>query len=564
MLVRISRIFQGLCIFLASLLITGYQLYHANQVLVLPLVQSTANPILYPNDPFVATLKNYAAPVWRLIGETSRLIPYETTIFILFILTRGLVLIGAAYLSWTISRNIWTAAVGGMAFFALWPSPLIGHGTLVQNYFDHTSLSVAFILLGIAAFYAKKTYYWAIWIGIGFNLNSMYGTYALVYFAATFILLAQYRSKWTKWLLPSLLLLLLISPTVFITASAFSIGAIDNALWIRASEVRFPYHLYPLTWQPIQFVILLVFIIFYLYLMYHSRKSFRNLYQHNLVWLGVSIFWLAFAFFAAYVVAIPPLLVLHPARGTDLWYAFAVISTISVLGYLVVDHQPVKRTHFFFFFFSILWYYLFDHTSLTIAILAGIALITVISPVYKWFRNDSEQLKTSSLVMIVVLLFGLASIPGLATINKTIDPLSMLDPQIREIAEWARENTSSQDQFLVDPNWGEFRALSQRPVYVTWKDGSAILWERSYVSEWVDRIDSLGYSIFEDKELELTPGSIELLTRRYNRLRDENVTQITKQHPISYWVVRANIPSSFPEVFHSSEFKVLQVSPDSD
>ena len=66
---------QGLILLLTSLVITGYQLYRANQVLILPLVQSIANPTLYPNDPFVSTLVHYAAPVWRLIGELSNLIP---------------------------------------------------------------------------------------------------------------------------------------------------------------------------------------------------------------------------------------------------------------------------------------------------------------------------------------------------------------------------------------------------------------------------------------------------------------------------------------------------------
>ncbi|GAH08651.1 unnamed protein product, partial [marine sediment metagenome] len=32
--------------------------------------------------------------------------------------------------------------------------------------------------------------------------------------------------------------------------------------------------------------------------------------------------------------------------------------------------------------------------------------------------------------------------------------------------------------FLVEPNWSEFRALSLKPVYVTYKDGAAILWQR--------------------------------------------------------------------------------------
>ena len=561
---KIIYFLQGLILLLTSLVITGYQLYRANQVLILPLVQSTANPTLYPNDPFVSTLVHYAAPVWRLIGELSNYIPYEYSLAILFLATRALVLFAAAYLAMTISRNSWLAAIGAMAFFALWPSPLIGHGTLVQNYFDHTSASIAFFLLAIAAFYAMRPYFWAVWLGLAFSLNSMYGVYAGAYFAVVFVIIARYRSDWKNWIKPLGLLLLLISPTILITASAFSIGATDNELWLRASEVRFPYHLYPLTWQPIQFASLFTFMLFYGLVMYRYRNERQRLFTHNMIWLGVSLLWLVLAFAAAYIIKSPALLVLHPARATDLWFAFAAISTIAVFAYLIENDFPRKRPLIIIYFVSILWYFLFDFTILTIFLLIVITLCVLIDPIWKWVMKSGAQIRISNIVVIVVILFGIVSLSGRSIINELTDPVNLPDQQVREIANWANENTSTEDLFLIDPNWSEFRSLSQRPIFVTWKDGSAILWERSYVEEWVDRIDSLGYSIYETRELEKTPGDIAVISRRYNRLRDEDVIRLEKNYSVRYWVVRANIQSSFPEVFRAIDYKVLLIEPPSE
>ena len=556
---KLIKFIQGFIIFLSSLAVTGYQLYSGNQVLVLPLVQSIKDPTLYPNDPFVSTLVHYAAPIWRLIGELSIIIPYETTLAVLYLLTRALLLIAAAYLALTISRNSWVAAVGAMVFFGLWPSPIIGHGTLVQNYFDHTSASIAFFLLAIAVFYARRPYLWAVWLGIAFNLNSMYGVYACVYFLLVFLICAEYRKDWRSWVKPLVLLLLLISPTIVITASAFSIGAADNDLWLRASEVRFPYHLYPLTWRAIQFAVLFVFIFLYGLVLYHYRNARKRLFTHNMISLGTSFLWLLLAFMAAYLIRLPALLVTHPARALDLWFAFGVVSTIALFAYLINHDFPHKRLYVLLYFVSFLWLYIFDFTLLTIAILLSIGLLALINPLWKWIFKRGDWTRISSIAVIIILTYSISSLSGRSIVDDVKNPVDIPDQTLVEIAAWAKESTSIEDIFLIDPNWSEFRVLSQRPVFVTWKDGSAMLWERSYVEEWADRIDALGYSIYETKELEKTPGDISVLSRRYNRLRDEDVLRLEKNYGIRYWVVRSNIQSSFPEVFQLADYKVLLI-----
>ena len=114
--------------------------------------------------------------------------------------------------------------------------------------------------------------------------------------------------------------------------------------------------------------------------------------------------------------------------------------------------------------------------------------------------------------------------------------------------------------FLIDPNWNEFRALSQRPVFVTWKDGTAILWERSFVSEWVTRIESFGFS-FEKTDESGTADGFRPLTRLYENLDDENIVALSSTYPIRFWVVRVDHASSFPVIFQTAGYKVLDLKP---
>lgn len=554
---------QGLIIYLSSLLITGYHIYTANQVLVIPLVYSFNTPSLYPNDPYVSTLMNYAAPVWRLIGELTNFIPLETLLTLLFLTARALILIAAARLAMTLNPGSKLSAVGAMAFFAMWPSPLIGHGTLVNNYFEHTGLSLAFLLLAAADFYSKRRYYWAIWLAIGFTLNSMYGTYACLYFLAVFLVDADYRANWKKWIPPAAVFLILASPTIFITASAFRIEVIDKELWLRVSEIRFPHHLYPLTWLPVQFITFFAFVLYYSAVLFGFRKESNKLYKFGMVWLGVGLFWLIFAYAAAYVAKSPAMLVMHPARGTDLWFAFAIITTIAVFARLIEMDHLKKRLFVILFFFSILWYYLFDFTWIITIILVIIAIGVGLKPAWNWVYNQGNAKRLSNIVILVVIIFAAYTLSGSQISEKIGNPIGYPDAQMREIANWAGEATSIEDVFLVDPNWSEFRSISQRPIFVTWKDGSAILWERSYVEEWVERIEALGYNIDEPKAVGMSSALRELLSKRYNSIDDEYVLVLSGKYPIRYWIVPIDHTSSFQVVFQTTDYKVLLLqSPD--
>ena len=103
---------QGLILFLASLLISGYQVYSANHAVHIPFVQWLSNPSLFPNDPFVSTFVHYIGLIWRLVAITSKYLPLETILLLLFLISRALILIAAARLAMALTPGSRLAPVG--------------------------------------------------------------------------------------------------------------------------------------------------------------------------------------------------------------------------------------------------------------------------------------------------------------------------------------------------------------------------------------------------------------------------------------------------------------------
>ena len=160
-------------------------------------------------------------------------------------------------------------------------------------------------------------------------------------------------------------------------------------------------------------------------------------------------------------------------------------------------------------------------------------------------------------MILIVLVFGGLRLDSRLSEGIKFGMLKLPDSQMVEIGEWASENTSKDAVFLIDPNWEEFRALSIRPVFVAWKDGTAIFWDQAYVEEWVKRIEAFGFN-FNKAKLGTTKGSSQL-SRLYEQMDDESAREILENYPLNYWVVAIDKISSFPEVFRTERFKILEL-----
>jgi hypothetical protein len=544
-------------LFISSLMISGYQLYSDNQAVQIPLILSYNNSSLFPNDPFIDTLVHYASPFYRVVAELINYINLESLLVLLFLFTRALILFAAAYLAIVINPGSKLSAVGAMAWFALFPTPIIGHGTLVMDYFEHTSLAVAFLLLAVAAFYAHRVYLWAILLAVGFSLNIMYGTFACVYLAGAFMIDPDYRSAWKKFVFPGILFLILAAPTILLILSSLSTESFDLSLWFKVSQVRMPYHLYPLTWESYRFNLLLAFAIANGLVLYFVRKSLPKLSKHGFIWLCISSLWVLFAFLTAYILKSPTLLATHPARGTDLWFAFASITNIAAIAYMVEKKEKLKRLSTILFFISVMWLNFFYSPVITILIVFVITVLLTIPDFWKFLINNDRPALISYAIVTIVLAFGIINLnEDLQSYTKN-GLVKLPDSELRKVANWAKEETPNEGVFLIDPNWEEFRPLAQRSVFVTWKDGTAILWDKVFVEEWVTRIEEIGFD-FSTAELGTSRGSYEL-SWDYQEMDDTAVLDLASRYPLHYWVVKIDKTSSYPVVYRTNDFKVLQI-----
>ncbi len=487
----------AILLYLGSVLWTGCGIYWSNHALQLPLVFKLNDPSLYPNDPFVSTLPYYAAPLWKAVALLNRLFRIEPLLIGLFLLERLLVLYAGARLAFAFAPGSKLAAIGGMALLALAPSPAIGNGTIVTDYFEHTGVSIAFCLLAVASFYRCRPFWTALWLAIAFHANSLYGCYGLTYIAAGFVLDPETR-KWSKkWMQAALLFLLLISPTVLITINALQQSVADSDLWLRVVQFRFPHHLFPLTWSVSRYALLGFIFALIVFVTRSSRVSAPRLYRFILAWSLVCFGWLALAFAAAYLLRWPFLLVAHPIRGTDLWYAIAGIAAIVTLA---------RKFEFRF------------------------ALI-------------------ASAICVAVFALGLytaVSRPGF---------IKVPERDLRDVAAWVVKSTPVDALFLVNPLNGEFRALSRRPLFFSWKDGSAILWDRPFVSEWSSRLQALGFDLHHaPSQRQEGETAVESL---YASLTDDRFAIFSTRYDISYAVVSADHATRYPIVYRNRSLKVL-------
>jgi hypothetical protein len=550
----------GFILFIISFLSTGYAVYEINQAFQIPLVHLLNNPSLYPNDPLAATLPDYPSLLWRVVAFVARIIPLEPLLFILFLLERILVIYAAGNLARLITGGSKLAIIGAIAIFALAISPILGGGTLVENYFEQTGLSIPFFLLAIASFYNARPLPCAIWTAIGFNLNSMYGTYALTYFGAVFLLDSSYRQVWKKWLMAFGLFLVLATPVVFPTLSALERNAPDNHLWLVASKLRFSHHLYPLTWKGQQFAKFAVLLFSLVALLYQNRYKREKLYKHGVIWTGVSLLWLLYAFVAAYIFKSPSMLVMHPARGTDLWYCFAGIALVSICALkLEASKGKQKRTLWAFgYSASILFWYSDDNVYVRTAFVIALILLFV----WDYILSQESFSRLALLLTLCVLVAGIRSFDARLVRTQSVATALIKGPSfpVEQIASWANVNTSMNAVFLISPidsSWKSFRGLAKRPVFIAWKDASAILWDRTFVQVWAERLKALGFDITEGELND--QQAIDKLNHLYQQLRDEDVKRLKSRFPISYWVVPVEHPSKLAIAFQSQFYKVLDL-----
>ncbi len=442
--------------------------------------------------------------------------------------------------------------VAAMTIFAAGLQPLVGDGTIVEKYTEQTGFAIPFLLLAIAAFYRRRPLATASWLAIGCNVNILYGMYMLSYLTVVWLVDPECRRAWRRWIPAAGAFLLLSSPIIVLTALAFGQGATDKALWYVAAQARHAHHLFPLRWSKPALAMQVALMALVAILFTQKRSELPRLSSHAWTWTAVAAGWLLYAFVAAYVLKIPALLVISAGRALDLWLCFASVVLVSVIASAAGGSLGGDRLPWLFALAGsvLVW------TPEISASVVGLGLLALAwEPVRQWVIRASTRRIAVALVACVFLTGALKGLHREAF--ATADENAFAGrPETANIAEWARRNTPPDAVFLIDPSWGAFRMLSRRPVFVTFQDGGAILWNRAFVNEWVRRLHAIGLEVADGARIRVQRP---WLTSTYDRLTDADARRLSEWAWVRYWVVPREQASAYAVVYERGSYKVLKI-----
>jgi hypothetical protein len=551
-------------VFVSSFLLIGYSVYTGNHAVQIPLVKQLANPSLYPGDPFVPRVPHRISILWWILAGSLAIAPLEPLMLVLYMIERLLTVYAAGRLARSLVPTSELAVFLARLLFCLPLTPPFGHGTLVRDYLEQTGCALPFFMLGMAAFYELRPFACSVFLAVGFDLNCLYGVYALTYLSIAFLIDRHFRESWRLWILPTALFLLLATPVLYLMYSFPQFATVDDQLWLAASYVRSPHHLLPHTWGSKPFVKYGILLLVYLFTSWKSRKLFGGLSKHVFLWSVVSVSWVICAFLAANTFKTPFLLNLQPARGPDLAYCLASIGVISFWAKRFEIARDRKSLCLVAIVLATLIAALtttdFSRLlSLMLILLAFAALRWDLSRIPAQFLGSPRRL-AAILVLMLLALTALAFFsPSSPTNLKGTRSLAQEAVPLKGVAEWARKHTAIDSIFLVDPLWSEFRALSERSAFVTWEDGTALFVDRSLAAEWTRRLQWLGWEVPSSAPSTRRPNVKGGLQGIYANLRDDDVDRIRSHYPVDYWIVSRDHRSGFPAVFFDDRWKVLDL-----
>lgn len=556
-----SRLALWLCalgLTFGSILVTECGVFCGNHSIQVPLIRLLNTPGLYPGDPFAASLARYPSLLWPLVAWLTRFAPLEGLLLTLFVLERLLVLSAAALLARTFAPRSWLAPVAAMGLFGFAINSILGGGTLVEFYFEQTGVAMIFILLAAAAFHRETPFAWALWLAASFAVNGMYGIFAMSFFAAAAALEPAIRKRWRAWCLAGFGLAAVVTVLFVRGFAVLERPASDDALWLAASRLRGRLHLDLLEWGQTPFLRFALFLGILLFTLFSSRRAFPRLFRSGLVWCACALLWLALAFLARYALHSPSLLMLQPARATDILVALGATTIVSLCAARIDVSTGSGDGRVALLSLGALFLLWRPEGSWV----AAVVLIVFAAPLlWRTILSSGAPLKLSFLVTFWIFVVG---VTGFSERYRDTGSLREAfvhgpEPQVRAVATWARAFTPRDAVFLVsvgyDPDWDDFRGLSERSIFTSWEEGTAIDWDRSFVRPWADRLGALGFDV--TRRAEQAPEYE--LDEIFRSLTDDGVEALAKRYRIDFWVVPEDKESRFPVAFRTPEAKVLRV-----
>ena len=457
----------------------------------------------------------------------GKLIGLPITYFVHYLLTGGIFILATYRMALLLFKNRKAAILTAITIL-FGATYSIGGNLLITSDFTVTQLSLSISLLAIVLILEERYFLSSILFAVSSYFHPQIGPESalLAYFstALTFILTDRkiLNKKMAVLIKKAILPYLIFVMPLLIFYLKSSQAEISTSLKINIiAFVRTPHHFlpayFPLSHYLAFFIVLICgFIIL--------RKLREN--KNSELYLFISFFTL-FTFFitvisltALYSKTFYPLVILQPFRLTVYIYWFMALTVIGAIFLAILKNkiQPL---------FSFVPLFLSDYSRLiqfnkvnTAAIILGLIIVF-------YFK----KIPFKALTVLILIFFSLFHFHEKFNYGSYYQhPV----PEV-ELAQWAKNNTTKNDIFLIPPEFEKFRLISERPVVADWK--SFPFQEKGYY-EWYLRMCDLGnQSVCDSKNL-----SQDKVTSGFRTHTLQSLVDLGRKYQAKYAVSEVDYP----------------------
>ncbi len=506
---------------LVSLAITGFVFGVNNNIFHLPVVLALFDEPQFAQDPFIQSLRYFAAGPWLLLKGLGRYVDSYWLFLGLDYLSRLITFIGflaCADLLGVQTRKERALFVGFLCLMTLLQVPsYAGGGGLFTNFFTHSEMGNGLTLL-MLYFMARGRLIWAAGLnGCVFFVNAFMAVWNIVPLAAmTAFLLIHRKIGWRNVLVEGsigfVIFCLISAPVVWNVLSNPGFGV----------PLDFDYTVYLTQYWPFHFLFQTIKLTEKIKMVLVVSLSFLSFAA-----LGKSarLFLLAMTGYVAvysFGIAVPhfthnaSILNLHLLRVSTLFHLLAVLGSLTLALQWLTGRDPILAKVFAPILILILC--MPKNLSLLAPLVILVSSWTIARRIVPlWFINNRFRLDYFAAICLMIIW------PYLIWENVKVNmEESAWQSEWTRLGQWARANTppdaiflipvfdmrqreltgkvTSQDQNASNSHAATFEFAAHRRVWVDYKRGAAVMWCPSYYKIWWSRVsEGLSLKSFDKK-----------------------------------------------------------------
>jgi len=185
----------------------------------------------------------------------------------------------------------------------------------------------------------------------------------------------------------------------------------------------------------------------------------------------------------------PKLIVAVPFHISSIFSILASLFIIAFIYFLTIDKSFLKR-FFGYLFFIMLFFnnFWFNYPRSEIIILGVFLCGSVI--IFKLYKHG--KLENRSTLYLAVFLFTIIFFWFPNMVKKNLQRSNARHDNWIKTQEWAYNNTTKKDIFIVPIYESGFRLYSERSIVADWKDGSAGYLSPKYIDLWWKKMTDFG------------------------------------------------------------------------